>query len=548
MGRFLEKNGKYLLFAAEAALFLLLASRSSFLYPFNNWDDANSYLSMGKALFHGKVLYREVFDQKGMYLYFLYGLAYLVSHTTFAGVYLLEIALGTADIIGFYRIIRLYAGRMDARTEKGMKSGRLGEAFSIVLAPVSYAVLLCSRSFWWGGAAEEICLPFVIWGLYLSLSYFKKEYPQKAMPYRTVFIGGILAGIIANIKFTLLGFFFSWMLFAGLSFLLAPVPGETSGEAPAVKMKNRFLSALRACGIFLLGMFVPFVPWIVYFGVHHALYDWYWGYVYVNVFVYREAENMGDGFLEKCVALAKILYNLMRTNWQYFVLVIPGLLYAALEGGIRILARFNVLCLFGFLYLGIFIGGRELPYYSLPLAVFAVLGCAMLAGIFTGLFGSSRKKARENSSGSRSALITAAASVLITALGMVFTWNVSMNIPFMKQEKDDFFLYRFRDEVLEKEDPTLLNVGCLDAGLYTLCDIVPNCRYFQTQTLHIENKSLDPYCEQERYIEEGLTDFVISRGEAANEIEDRYDLIDTAEYSWEDLTFTYYLYKLRDED
>ena len=71
-------EGLFLLLAAF--LVLLFASRSSFLYPFNDWNDANSYFSVGKALFNGKMPYRDVFDQKGMYLYFLYGLAYLVSH------------------------------------------------------------------------------------------------------------------------------------------------------------------------------------------------------------------------------------------------------------------------------------------------------------------------------------------------------------------------------------------------------------------------------------------------------------------------------------
>ena len=78
-------EGLFLLLAAF--LVLLFASRSSFLYPFNDWNDANSYFSVGKALFNGKMPYRDVFDQKGMYLYFLYGLAYLVSHTTFLGVF-----------------------------------------------------------------------------------------------------------------------------------------------------------------------------------------------------------------------------------------------------------------------------------------------------------------------------------------------------------------------------------------------------------------------------------------------------------------------------
>ena len=56
----------------SAFLLMMLSTRSSFLYPCNDWNDANSYFSVWKALFHGKMPYRDVFEQKGMYLYFLY--------------------------------------------------------------------------------------------------------------------------------------------------------------------------------------------------------------------------------------------------------------------------------------------------------------------------------------------------------------------------------------------------------------------------------------------------------------------------------------------
>ena len=150
---------------AAGFLLLFFASRSSPLYPCNDWNDANSYFSVGKALFNGKMPYRDVFDQKGMYLYFLYGLAYLLSHTTFAGVYVLEGILAAFDLFGICRILTLCVRRSTA----------------LALSPLALAVIVTSRSFYWGGSAEEICLPFLIWGLYLILEYFQNRYPQAAM-------------------------------------------------------------------------------------------------------------------------------------------------------------------------------------------------------------------------------------------------------------------------------------------------------------------------------------------------------------------------------
>ena len=42
-------------------------------------------------MFNGSVLYRDIYEQKGPLLYFVHGLAGLVSETNFIGVYLVEI-------------------------------------------------------------------------------------------------------------------------------------------------------------------------------------------------------------------------------------------------------------------------------------------------------------------------------------------------------------------------------------------------------------------------------------------------------------------------
>ena len=211
----------YLLLSAFAILFV--ASRSSLLYPCNDWNDANSYFSVGKGLFHGKVPYRDIFDQKGMYLYFFYGLAYLLSHTTFAGVFVLELVLAAADLLSIYRILSLY----------------LKKDLALLLSPLPLAAAFASNSFYYGGSAEEICLPFLLAGFYLILRYFKEEYPEKAMDGKTLLFGGLLAGMVANIKFTVLGFFFAWMMCIAIAFLV----------------KKDLKGAVKACGIFLLGVY-----------------------------------------------------------------------------------------------------------------------------------------------------------------------------------------------------------------------------------------------------------------------------------------------------
>lgn len=494
-----DSRSKYFLFIISAALFLMLATRSSFLYVFNNWDDANSYFSMGKALFNGKIPYREVFDQKGMYLYFLYGLAYLASHTSFLGVYLIEVVAGSLDILGFYKILRLY----------------VSEKVSVVLSPLSFLFLIVSKSFWWGGSAEELCLPLYIFALYILVKYFKTDYSERSMDLKSVFCAGLLAGIVANIKFTGLGFFFAWMMLSFISFLV----------------HKKLLKGIEACFVFLLGMFIPFVPWIIYFAIKNSLYYWYYGYVYINVFLYP---NTSDGGIYTFIYNeAKILYWLILDNLIYFIPVIIGLFFWTFGKKQKMLSRFAVPILFIFTFLGIFAGGRTLPYYSLPLSVFLIFGVAFLGSVIEiFLSGNHREKS-----------LFIEAYIVCNIAGMAMISLLSMNVQFLSQKEDDYFLFRFRDEVLQKEDPTLLNIGCLDAGLYTLTDIVPNCRWFQTQTLDIPEKENNPYYEQDRYVREALTDFVLARDTYPEHIFDNYNLIDKAEYSYSGYDFTYYLFE-----
>ena len=342
-----------LYFLAAAFAIMLLATRSSFLYPCNNWDDANSYFSVGKALFHGKMPYRDVFDQKGMYLYFFYGLCYFVSHTTFLGVFLMEVLFAFADLCGIFSVLCLYIRKSTA----------------LVLTPAVLAVCFCSYSFYYGGSAEELCFPFLIWGLFLGLRYFKQDYPEREMSVKTLLFTGGLAGMVANIKFTVLGFFFAWMMMVAFSYLA----------------RKKFTGAVKACLWFLLGMLIPFVPWILYFAVRKGLYYWYWGYVYINVFSYSNLNAEGPSFGERIYTLAKILYYVIWKNLIYYVFLIPGFFFGTFCVGKKILSHLFVPALAFFLFLGIYIGGSELPYYALPLAVFTVLGFALIGWIFEAL-------------------------------------------------------------------------------------------------------------------------------------------------------------------
>ena len=83
-----------------------LFSKSSPLYPINDWVDAQCFFTVGKAMMKGMVPYRDLMEQKGPLLYLIYGIASLISYNSFLGVYLIEIV---AFVIYLYFIIKIWA-------------------------------------------------------------------------------------------------------------------------------------------------------------------------------------------------------------------------------------------------------------------------------------------------------------------------------------------------------------------------------------------------------------------------------------------------------
>ena len=172
-------------------------------------------------------------------------------------------------------------------------------------------------------------------------------------------------------------------------------------------------------------------------------------------------------------------------------------------------------------------------YYSLPLSVFSVFGYTYL--------GKAVEWVAARVGCSRIWKKTAATGVLLLNAGLlILTWNLSMNTDFAKMKEEDFFLYKFRDIVMQEEDPTLLTISCLDAGLYTVADIVPTCRYFQSNAVHGFDEVRE---EQLKYIREGRIEFVLARDTYPEELVHTYDLVGEEPFVSGDKEFIYYLFQ-----
>lgn len=508
-------------------LLMLLLTRSSFLYPYNNWDDSNSYFSMGKSMFHGILIYRDLFDQKGPYLYFLYGLCSLVSGTTFRGVFLMEILLGAADLLMIDRILKLFCRPRTA-------------AF---LSPILLACMCASKSFYWGGCAEEICLPFLLFPLYVLLRTLQHSRRAEFSP-KDVFLSGLCCGFVFCVKFTLMGFF--------LGFALS-----------VILTCRSFREFARLAGWFLLGTLLPFVPWVIYFGITGGLDDWYRVYIYTNVFLYSDfgANSHGASASQKIYDLAKLLYWLILDNLQYFILVIAGLLWMLLRRGASFAGRIAPTLMFALTFLFIYIGGAHLPYYAFPLTAFAVTGMAGAGTLLDRIAArvvlqksipadGARKAGSSRRTGGNIMLVTV--SILFSlVISYAVIFRCSWNMDYLGTPKDQIFLTSFTEDInkdreagiVDRDHTTLLNIGCLDSGLYTTTGIYPTCYWFQTQTL--PGGEVDH--EQLSYILEGRTDYIVARDSYPEAIFEHYEQIDEFHQTLQPQDFTYYLFRKKTE-
>ena len=112
MKKLVNKKWFCLLFCfVVSSLIILFTSKCSPLYPFNDWVDANAFFTTGKGIFNGIVPYRDLFEQKGLLLYFIYGIGYLISHTSFIGIYFFEVIFWTFTLYYCFKIVEMFIPR-----------------------------------------------------------------------------------------------------------------------------------------------------------------------------------------------------------------------------------------------------------------------------------------------------------------------------------------------------------------------------------------------------------------------------------------------------
>ena len=498
----MKKNKKLLLWSMLlSVLFIGLASKSSPLYPMNDWVDVNCFFTMGRGILDGMVPYRDLYEQKGPVLYFVYAIIALFSENSYFGVYLLEAA--TFGLFLYYsgKLAQLYLG-----------NSRVVYFLVAVLA----AAVVTSWSFTHGGSVEQLSLFIIVYGMYSVLCALRDK---RGLSFNEAFLNGIFASILLWVKYTMLGFYLGLALFVLIWYLTD------------ASLRSKLLATI---GQFLLGVAVVSGVVLIYFAIHGAVSDLFTVYFYNNIFLYQEqVEGSRLEVIWKCLKIA-VQYN---ANYGWLIWSAIFWLFLKRDGHWKA-AFMTVLCFVG-LTLGTYWGGKPYDYYGLVFAAFCVLGLIVWTEFLrhTVLFDLWHKYLPAHFV-SVAVTMALALSILLTG-----TLEFNQNLYLSKYKKADTVQYRFAETIQTVEEPTLLNYGFLDGGFYFASGATPACRYF----CYFNINPPEMWEEQNACIQNGDADFIVTRQyklDAYGIDISKYELVDEASHPFDkNYSYTYYLYQ-----
>lgn len=486
-------TGRELLFIiVTAAAFITICSKSSPIYPLNDWVDANCYMTVGKSMLHGLVPYRDLYEQKGPLLYILHALAAIVSETTFIGVYFLEIIAAAFFLFFSFKIMKLYQ-----------------PSVSVYLLPILAAVVYSSASFMHGDSAEELCLPLLSYAFYLAIRFIRQGQCPKTLECIAV---GVTSSFVLWIKFSMLGFYLGWFCIIAWQII----------RCQSAKKLFRIAFWIGT------GVLISTIPILVYFGINQSLNDLWTVYFYNNLFSYT---TTSDHFflVSLTLNLVRGLKNVLSASPLPTAIIVVGLFALYKKESKTEFYAYLIMGLSTFLL--VYIGGRHYTYYALIFGIFVPVGIlAVCQTLKIHLMSGNWNfyilpHFRKYGAG------------LLCIGSLLFAFAMCRNTYLLSFSKSDLPQYQFAEIISEKENATLLNYRFLDGGFYTTAGIVPNCKYFCNLNIPL-NEIKET---QDAFIQSGQVDYVVTRD---RELEsDLYERIAHAFFYYEGTVFEYTLYQ-----
>lgn len=478
----LSKKKKWLIYLFcifVAFSFLLIASNNSFLYKFNDWIDVNWYITMGRGLLDGKVMYRDLYEQKGPLTYFVFAVLGLFDNVYYA-VFILEVICLSIFLILAYKLL----------------SKHLDISLSLIGVVLIALLLTCCPFFVvGGGSVEEYMMPIFMYFLLVLVAMIESEY-------KFTRIKSILAGVMLAIVF--------WV-----KYTMIVLPGCILLLWLIFEIRNkRFKAAIVSILFMLIGFLIVTLPIIMYFVGHGAFKDLMISYFYNNLFKYKSQPDMMGNILNFVVlGICPFVFNILGVAHTFRLYGKRAWMYA----GVMIAYLLSLLIF------------DCCVYYFLPTIVFNLMGIIMMLSSF------------------KYVGFKIVGKCMMVTLSFIVMFSSSFlfanGIFEMGRDRSEYAQFQIAEDIrsFNLEDPTIFCYRMYDYGVYTVCGVVPEEKYFARNNF-TRDEFPEMYDGFENAIRTQLHDFVVVQKNVYNEdkelLETYYDCYKEYSYHYIESTFS----------
>ena len=217
---------------------MLLCTCSSPLVNLS-YTDSSVFITMGRAMLKGKIMYKDLFDHKGLYIYFINCLSAMISNRSFIGLFIMEVIFMFVCARIVYALFSMYTSS---------RVSWIGMQIFLLFA-------MAGSRFEGGNSTEEYTLVFQLCSIYLVAKYFHSgmsEHPANYMLFH-----GITASIVLFLRPNMIMMWGAIALIAGIDLLI----------------HKNFSGFFRNLTAGLRGMLIGATPVIIYAVMNNAVKD-----------------------------------------------------------------------------------------------------------------------------------------------------------------------------------------------------------------------------------------------------------------------------------
>ncbi|MBR1383406.1 MAG: hypothetical protein IJ555_06295 [Ruminococcus sp.] len=328
----LNKKRLLILFSVFIVLFLFCTDSSPLIRY--RGVDSSVYFTVGRGIIGGKTAYTDLFDNKGLYLYFFNAAAALISGSTTIGIFIVE------WIFHFTSFIFLFLIGMTV-----LDSSRKSLLFSLAVMVFYFF----GGTYEGGNLTETYCLTFQIISFYLLVRFFSSNESQHSPSF--MFVHGICASAAFFLRPNLV---LMWVPLAAGIFIL-------------MLTRKEYAAAVKNLLFGILGLAAAALPVLIYSlitGCFSEMID------QTILFSFRYIEN--DGGL-----ISNILTDMFRLSTiGIYILVIASLIIICAVKKAVVSAKLIYAAMTLFSLAAVSLSGRSFGHYReylIPLIIPAMI-------------------------------------------------------------------------------------------------------------------------------------------------------------------------------